>query len=337
MQDRYVGDIGDLVKYGLLRAIKGRKRLGVAWYLNPYTGPRADGRRPEQHDAINDRTYQYLRQIEKWRHLDPELFDTLAKLVGDDARSVEAVQQSGVLGDSVFAAEPLDIYRVPWRERRRWRQRWFDRTRILLSECDLILADPDNGLVADERFRPERKKSENEKRIPLAEVNVLAEGRSVVVYHHNSRRGSGHRSEIRDWIERLPGCAFAYYWRRVSNRTFFVINGDDEIERRLRRFAEVWKDHGELVCERGAGRPGAGSRRGAVAVTSVRASGGQSLIRAAELEPDPVIEAYKRDIDRTLLRQNLRRTVTERVVNLMALQRLAVEARRAGRARERAS
>ena len=60
-----------------------------------------------------------------------------------------------------------------------------------------------------------------------------------------------------------------------------------------------------------------------------------SLIRAAGFEPDPVIEAYKRDVDRTLLRQNLRRSVTERVANLMALQRLAVEARRAGRARER--
>jgi hypothetical protein len=54
--------------------------------------------------------------------------------------------------------------------------------------------------------------------------------------------------------------------------------------------------------------------------------------RAAEFEPDPVIEAYKRHVDRTLLRQNLRRSVTERVANLMALQRLAVEARRAGRA-----
>jgi hypothetical protein len=48
-------------------------------------------------------------------------------------------------------------------------------------------------------------------------------------------------------------------------------------------------------------------------------------------EPDPVIEAYKKDVDRTLLRENLRRTVTERVTNLMALQQLAEEARRAGR------
>ena len=51
---------------------------------------------------------------------------------------------------------------------------------------------------------------------------------------------------------------------------------------------------------------------------------------AVELATDPVVEAYKRDVDRTLLRQNLRRSVTERVANLIALQRLAEEARRAG-------
>ena len=48
------------------------------------------------------------------------------------------------------------------------------------------------------------------------------------------------------------------------------------------------------------------------------------------LEPDPVIEAYKKDIDRSLLRQNLKRTVAERLANLVALQRLAEEARRSG-------
>ena len=51
----------------------------------------------------------------------------------------------------------------------------------------------------------------------------------------------------------------------------------------------------------------------------------------SEFEPDPVVEAYKRHIDMTLLRENLRRSVDERVHNLMALQRLAEEARRAGR------
>ena len=50
------------------------------------------------------------------------------------------------------------------------------------------------------------------------------------------------------------------------------------------------------------------------------------------LEPDPVIEAYKKDIDRSLLRENLRRSVSERLANLAALLRFAEEVRRAGRA-----
>jgi len=46
---------------------------------------------------------------------------------------------------------------------------------------------------------------------------------------------------------------------------------------------------------------------------------------------DPVIEAYKKDIDRTLLRENLRLTVEQRFENLMSLQDFAEELRRAGR------
>jgi hypothetical protein len=49
------------------------------------------------------------------------------------------------------------------------------------------------------------------------------------------------------------------------------------------------------------------------------------------LEPDPVIERYKRDVDRTLLRANLQRTPEERLHNLMALQRFSEALREAGR------
>jgi hypothetical protein len=49
-----------------------------------------------------------------------------------------------------------------------------------------------------------------------------------------------------------------------------------------------------------------------------------------------VIEAYKAGIDRTLLRQNLRRSVEERFRNLAELQRFAEEVRRAGREQARA-
>lgn len=49
------------------------------------------------------------------------------------------------------------------------------------------------------------------------------------------------------------------------------------------------------------------------------------------IESDPVIEAYKRDIDRSLIRENLRLTVDQRFQQLMELQRFAEELQNAGR------
>lgn len=321
MQDRYTGDIGDFVKYGLLRAIRGRKRLGVAWYLHPDDEPNGNG----QHTA-------YLEQRTQWRHLDPDLFDVLQRLVDGGERSVGAVQAAGVLGSAAFAVEPLDIGRVSVGARKRWRREWFERVRSRLADYDLVFADPDNGLFPDERFQPTRR--ECAKRIPLAEAKALAAGRAAVIYHHNTRRRGGHHQEIQWWMGQLPGCTCAYYWRRWSNRTFFIVNADDEIERRLTRFVERWGDHGRLLHREHEGMS-VRDRPAAAAKSTGPAPGHPPPTRSCKLESDPVVEAYKRDVDRTLLRQNLRRSVTERVENLIALQRLAEEARRAGRVRER--
>jgi hypothetical protein len=53
-------------------------------------------------------------------------------------------------------------------------------------------------------------------------------------------------------------------------------------------------------------------------------------------ELDPVVEEYKKGIDVTLIRENLRLTVDQRFQQLMKLQEFAEELRRAGRkAREK--
>jgi hypothetical protein len=52
------------------------------------------------------------------------------------------------------------------------------------------------------------------------------------------------------------------------------------------------------------------------------------LDRDLPFPPDPVIEAYKKDVDRSLLRENLRRTPAERFRNLLAWQRFADACRR---------
>lgn len=49
-----------------------------------------------------------------------------------------------------------------------------------------------------------------------------------------------------------------------------------------------------------------------------------------DLPPDPVIEAYKKDLDRASIRENLRRSVEERIRRVEELQRTARELRAAG-------
>jgi len=48
-------------------------------------------------------------------------------------------------------------------------------------------------------------------------------------------------------------------------------------------------------------------------------------------ELDPVVEEYKKGIDVTLIRENLRLTVDQRFQQLMKLQQFAEDIRRAGR------
>ena len=57
---------------------------------------------------------------------------------------------------------------------------------------------------------------------------------------------------------------------------------------------------------------------------------GEDRVEAGS-DPDPVIEAYKKDVDVTLIRENLRLTVDQRFQQLMKLQQFAENLRRAGR------
>ncbi len=50
-----------------------------------------------------------------------------------------------------------------------------------------------------------------------------------------------------------------------------------------------------------------------------------------DIDVDPVIEAYKKDVDRTLIRENLKLSVTERLEKLMRMQQFIEEMRRAGK------
>jgi hypothetical protein len=148
MQDSYVRDIGDLAKLGLLRALsEGKRQLGVAWYLYPHAeGP--DG----QH-------IEYLDQPKIWRPVDKDVFDGLQGIITrwrnhEGERSVTDAAYLCLLPGAVFASEMLCYHPRSDDEPNRpeWRHGWFERVTERLRDCDIVFADPDNGLCEDSRF-----------------------------------------------------------------------------------------------------------------------------------------------------------------------------------------
>jgi hypothetical protein len=54
-------------------------------------------------------------------------------------------------------------------------------------------------------------------------------------------------------------------------------------------------------------------------------------VETISLEPNPTIDAYKKDIDRTLVRENLKLTPEERVLKLQDFVRFVVTLQESGR------
>lgn len=228
MQDRYAGDVGDYVKLALLRALSPGLKLGVAWYLYPDEGHNSDGR----HTA-------YLSQPGIWRHLDPQLFDGLRK-VTSGRRSVAALQALRLF-DATYVGEPLQQRTEPCSLRSKSRAAWFDRQLRSLDGCELVFADPDNGLTDDNPSR--RSGLTFGKQLPLQEARALSEGRSAVIYHHNSRFRGGHDAEVEHWRRLLGIQTMAVRANAYSCRTFLILNPTAQLAKRAEAFCARWSGH----------------------------------------------------------------------------------------------
>lgn len=232
MQDRFVGDFGDFVKYGLLRALSRGRRLGVAWYL-----------RPNNDDPFAN-YIDYLNDRDNWRHLDENLFDGLERIVNGEQRCIHAIETSGLLPEARFASEMLRFDTRSNIERSAWRRGWFGRVIEQLQGCEIVFADPDMNIWPDDRFGYARA-ARDWAHIPLAEAQQLAWGRTGVFYYHHPH--VNHAADIQDWMNRLNGCTGAFYCNQFGFRTFFVVTDDPVIRHRLDQFGQLWQQVGELI------------------------------------------------------------------------------------------
>ncbi len=231
MQNRYVGDIGDYLKLGILRALSPGYRLGVAWWLYPDEAHNQDGRH-----------IGYLQRPDLWRHFDPNLFDALAKIVSSGQRDVRALETTNLLPGAIFASDVIPIGGTI-AGRPYMRPRWFETVRHTLEEADLVFVDPDNGL---EPAGYRHGSSKAGKSILLSELRELATpGRCLIVYHHQTRRKGGHHGEIEHWADRLRERGFATVdalrTRPYSARVFFLLDAPADVRQRAEQIASNWQ------------------------------------------------------------------------------------------------
>lgn len=233
MQDRYAGDVGDYAKLALLRALIPGRRLGVVWWRYPDESHTGDGRH-----------IGYLNNPSQWRNLDPVLFDCLGGIVRAGERTVSALQVEGLLGDAVFCDEVIPTGLSSGRLTIE-RTAWFERVRSRVSSCDLVFLDPDNGL---EPLSYSLGAVSGGKCVSVSQIKALmAPGRTLVVYHHQTRRKGGHLAELDYWCERLRlGLSTdvdVIRARPYSPRAFFLLNASDDVRRQAELLAARWGNH----------------------------------------------------------------------------------------------
>ena len=189
MQHRYAGDIGDYVKLAILRALMTGRSLGIAWWLFPNESHNSDGRH-----------VGYLARPAEWRDFDPDLFDHLREMLASGVRRVDGLQDVGLLLGATFFGEVIPTVGSA-AERLRARSEWFERLATRLVSCDLVFVDPDNSFETKGFSRGAAKAG---KSVSLDELRMLRRpGRTLIVYHHQTRMPGGHLNELAHWGDRL--------------------------------------------------------------------------------------------------------------------------------------
>ncbi len=206
MQNKYVGDIGDFGKYGLLREIFGRPeepgtgcglRLGVAWYLKEDDGG-SDG---------NKTKYPKLKGC------DSHLYDFLQDLVDSRKRRVSEVEQSNILPTNLYHSVPISSGT---------RIRWFKDALEATKDAAVVFVDPDNGIAS-----PNTPVGSPKHVLPYELEQFYERGQSLIIYHHLARTDAdnlinGLAEELQELLD-LPYLPWALRYRRGTGRVYFIV------------------------------------------------------------------------------------------------------------------
>ncbi len=230
MQDKYAGDVGDFGKFAILRAVAAGESLGVGWYFTRGLGEASgDGK----HTA-------YLDEPERFRHLDPGVFDCLGRVraqatVRPGSRTVASLEQLGLL------PEGTRFHRVVCPSAGPGRGAWTAAMLEALSGSSFTFVDPDNGIAGEDA---------GHKHASVGELRLLARYGPVLAYHHQTRMKGGAEAEFRTLRAQLLAVGFtkvcAVRLRPYSSRFYFLLDGTTEHRRRAAAFCALWGPEASL-------------------------------------------------------------------------------------------
>jgi hypothetical protein len=202
VQDRYAGDVGDFLTFGLLRWLvaptpgQPPHRLGVVWYRVPDESHNGDGK----HTTYLDPASKLGVAL---RPLDAELYDKLARMMATGERSIERLEQSGVLPpdaptfSELLTFDALHPAAATRRHRAAHRAGWVERAHAAMTDCSIVFVDPDNGI----RRADHKSVSSQRTAIKHAYYDELApyigRGQSVIAYQHADRTAKVEQQAVR--------------------------------------------------------------------------------------------------------------------------------------------
>ena len=212
MKNQYIGDIGDYGKYGLLRFLHASGvSTGVNWYLNPDDG-QSDGSHTE-----------YLLD-ERMRAYDPEVYDAMKRIAFQPGKTIQMVEGEAMLRGIQFYNAVMDFSSHHWGERPAKRMEWHTEAMRKLQGCELVFADPDNGLSTT--VKPTQKGAQKHI-LPSEIVDYFQRGQQVLFYQHRSRKSAAEwQAQITRIKSFLPEARLlALSFHRWSARTYvFVVH-----------------------------------------------------------------------------------------------------------------
>lgn len=130
MQERYLGDSHDYVKYALLRHLHASLdvQIGVNWYLTEKSIDHPDNKDGEQRHHLNGGV---------WGRWDADLFKRLVFFDPPENRRISKVKTQRILPDGTLFYDPLVLMED--------RLAWHKEGKNALSRAELVFLDPDNG------------------------------------------------------------------------------------------------------------------------------------------------------------------------------------------------